>query len=532
MQSPAIEAKFARFGPRYRYYVIFTAMLGTTATALMATMTNVAVPVIMGAFGVGQDKVHWVSTGFIAAMTVSMLLSDWCVRAFGMRVTFIGAMAVFIFGGVMGGLSNTIDFIIVARVLQGAGAGIGQPLAMVLVLQVFPVDRRGRAMALLSVGIMAAPAIGPAFGGVLVDGFNWRYVFFMSAPVPAIGIFLAMFLMPGGDRKGGLPAFDWTGLVLATLCIACSLTGLSSGQREGWGAPIISALFSVGIVSGVSFVLWELMTPTPILQVRVFANRKFAASMAVGLVLSLGFYGAGYLVPLFVQTVQGYSPTRSGLLMIPGGVFMMVILPIAGRFSDKLPSYQITLFGLFVYGCSSLLMMQAATDTAFWVFASWLICGRLGQAAMMPTLMVTALSTTKQEYLSQGAGALNFTRNLGGAIGVNAVAVLLDQRTAFYADAFAGLQTPDNSATRYFMQQLGHILNQLGWPFELMRSGVLHLVGRSVYSQASMMGFKDVFLFIAVAFFVMMIPALLLRDKYPVSRPRPETRPAPAARGG
>ncbi len=519
---------FARFGPRYRYYVTFTAMLGTAATALMATMTNVAIPVIMGAFGVGQDKVHWVATGFIAAMTISMLLSDWCVRAFGMKVTFIGAMAVFIFGGVMGGLSTSIDLIIIARVLQGAGAGVAQPLSMVLILQVFPVEWRGRAMGLMSVGIMAAPAVGPALGGVLLDGFNWQYVFFMSAPVPAIGIILATIFMPGGERGQKLPAFDWTGLVLAALCIACSLTGLSSGQREGWGAPIISVLFSIGIVSGIAFILWELTTPNPIFQVRVFANRKFSASIVVGLVLSLGFYGTGYLVPLFVQTVQGYSPTRSGVLMIPGGIFMMLILPIAGRLSDKLPGYQMTLFGLGVYGCASLLMMQASTDTAFWVFASWLIFGRLGQAAMMPTLMVTAVSTLSQEYLSQGAGALNFMRNLGGAVGVNVVAVLLDQRTAFFSDAYAGLQTPDNSATQQFMYQTGHILSQLGWPFEMVRSGVLYLVGRSVHSQASMMAFRDVFLFVALAFFIAMIPALLLRDQ----QPKLKARRVPAARPG
>ena len=152
MQSTAIEEMFARFGPRYRFYVTLTAMLGTMATALTATMTNVAIPVIMGTFGVGQDKVHWVSTGFIAAMTISMLLNDWCVRAFGMRTTYIGAMSVFIVGGIMGGLSTSIDFVILSRILQGLGAGVVQPLTMVLVLQVFPVEYRGRAMALMSVG--------------------------------------------------------------------------------------------------------------------------------------------------------------------------------------------------------------------------------------------------------------------------------------------------------------------------------------------------------------------------------------------
>ena len=519
---------FARFGPRYRYYVSFTAMLGTMAMALTATMTNVAIPVIMGTFGVGQDKVHWVSTGFIAAMTIAMLLNDWCVRSFGMRVTYIGAMGIFIFGGLMGGLSNNIDLVILARCLQGIGAGIAQPLAMVLILQVFPVEQRGRAMGLLSVGIMAAPAVGPTVGGILVDAFNWQYVFFMSVPVPAIGIFLATIFMPGREQARRLPEFDWTGLVLVSLCIVCSLTGLSSGQREGWGAPIISVLFSVGLVSGVFFVLWELLTPNPLLQVRVFVNRKFSASIIVGLVLSLGFYGSAYVVPLFVQTIQGYTPTRSGLLMIPGGVFMMLMLPIAGRLADKLPGYQMTLFGLGVYGCSSLLMMQAGTDTAFWVFASWLMLGRLGQAAMMPTMMVTAVSALKQEHLSQGAGALNFMRNLGGAIGVNVIAVTLLQRTAFFSDAFAGLQTPDNSATRHFMSQLGHILSQLGWPFEMTHSGVLYLIGSSVYSQASMMAFRDVFLFIAVAFFVAMFPALLLRDW----QPKPKSPSALAARSG
>jgi EmrB/QacA subfamily drug resistance transporter len=334
--------------------------------------------------------------------------------------------------------------------------------------------------------------------------------------------------MPGGERPRRLPAFDWTGLILVSLCISCSLIGLSSGQREGWGSPIISVLFSVGLVSGAAFILWELMTETPLLQVRVFANRKFAASIVVGLVLSLGFYGSSYLVPLFVQTVQGYSPTRSGLLMIPGGILMILVLPIAGRLADKVPAYQMTLFGLVVYACSSLLMMQASTDTSFWVFASWLMFGRLGQAAMMPTLMVAAVSTLKPDMLSQGAGALNFMRNLGGAVGINVIAVLLGQRTAFFSDAFAGLQTPDNSATQHFMLQFGYLLGQLGWPFEMTRSGVLYLIGRSVYMQASMMAFKDLFLFVAVCFFVAIIPALLMRDR----RPKGKSRPALAVRPG
>jgi len=512
MANPAIEAMFARFGPNYRYYVSFTAMLGTMSMVLTATIINVAIPVIMGAFGVGQDTVHWLSTGFIAAMTVSMLLNDWCVRAFGMRATYIGAMSVFIFGAVLGGLSNSIDMMIIGRILQGSGAGLVQPLAMVLMFQVFPVNQRGRAMGIFGVGIIVAPAFGPTFGGVLLDAFNWHYVFFMSAPVAAVGIMLAMIFMPGAKQERPLPPFDWVGLILVISFVSCTLTGLSNGQREGWGAPIIAVLFSIAIISFVTFIIWELRTENPILELRVFLSRKFAAAVLVGMVLSVGLFGSTYIIPLFVQTVQGYSPTRSGLLLMPGGLLMMAMFPIAGRLSDRLPGYQMILFGLAVFGTSCILMMQAHTDTPFWVFAVWIMFGRVGLATMMPTLTVTAVSTLKPELLSQGSGALNFSRQLGGAVGVNVLALILGQRTAFFSDAFAGLQTPDNSATLHLMSQFGRILGQLGWPFEMMPAGALYLVGRSIYSQASMMAFSDAFLFMALLYFVTMIPALFLID--------------------
>ena len=527
MRSPAIEAMFARFGPRYRYYVTFTAMLGTMAMVLTATMINVAIPVIMGAFGVGQDTVHWLSTGFIAAMTVSMLVNDWAVRAFGSKVTYLGAMAVFTFGAVLGGVCNSIDIMILARVLQGLGAGMVQPLSMILMFQVFPVEQRGRAMGLFGIGIIVAPAFGPTLGGILLDVFNWRYVFFMSVPVAAVGVLLALVFMPGRNGKGPWPVFDWTGLILVIIFVSSILIGLSSGQSEGWERPIISIYFSAAAISGLAFIFWELATPDPIMQLRVFNNSNFAAAAVVGMVLGAGLFGSIYVVPLFVQTIQGYSPTRSGILMVPGGIIMMIAFPIAGRLSDKLPHYQMVLFGLFVFGASSLLMIEAHTDTPFWIFAIWIAIGRVGLAAIMPTLTVSAVATLKPEQLSQGAGAINFTRQLGGAVGVNLMALLLERRTAFFSDAFAGLQTPDNIATMHLLGQIGRMLGQLGWPFEMTPAGALYLVHRSVYAQASMMAFRDVFLFIALVYFATMIPALLLRGRKAAEKARSLPRPRP-----
>ncbi|MDP6343517.1 MAG: DHA2 family efflux MFS transporter permease subunit, partial [Alphaproteobacteria bacterium] len=480
------------------------------------------------AFGVGQDTVHWLATGFIAAMTVSMLLNDWCVRSFGMRNTYIAAMLVFTFGAILGGLSPNVDVMILARILQGSGAGLVQPLSMVLMFQVFPMEQRGKAMGLFGVGVIVAPAVGPTLGGVLLDAYSWPYVFFMSAPAAVAGILLATIFMPRRDHVGPRPAFDWTGFVLIALFIGCLLTGLSNGQREGWQAPIIAVYISVAAFSGVAFILWELNTPNPILQLRLFTNRNFLAAALVGSVLGAGLFGSTYLVPLFVQTIQGYSPTRSGLLMVPGGILMMIAFPIAGRMADRLPRHLLVATGLFVFAFSSILMMQAHTDTPFWTFAIWIMIGRVGLVAVMPTLSVSALSTLSNEMLSQGSGAINFVRQLGGAFGVNLMAVGLQQRTAFFADGYAGLQTPDNIITMDVIGRISHLLGQMGWPFEMLPFGALYLIGQTVYLQASMMAFRDIFLFVALVYFVAMIPAWFLRTPRARQAPVAPLRPGPS----
>lgn len=513
MPTAAIEALFERYGPKYRVFVTFTAILGVVAMLLNATMINVAIPVLMGAFGVGQDTVHWLATGYIAAMMVGMLLNDWFVRSFGMRTTYLGAMAIFTVGAIMGGFSTNIDFMIAARLLQGSGAGLVQPLSMVLMYQIFPAHQRGKAMGLFGLGVVVAPTMGPLMGGVLLDAFNWHYVYFASVPVAALGSVLAWLFMPwrvGNDPK---PRFDWTGLALLIIFVCTLLIGLSSGQREGWHSTIIAVYFSVCISSFFAFLWWEWRTPEPILQLRLFLNREFAAAAVVRMALGAGLYGTTYLIPLFVQTVQNYSPTRSGLLMVPAGLTMMILMPIGGRLADHFPRHLLILGGLFAFGVSSVLMTAAHTDTPFWTFALWLVLGRIGMGFVIPTINVTALRSLPAPLLSQGSGAVNFMRQLGGALGVNMIAVMLEHRTAVFSEAFASLQTPDNPMTQGLIQRLSGLLTQLGWPMEMHPLAALHLLGNSLYAQASMLAFRDVFLFLGMVFFVAMLPALLLRER-------------------
>jgi len=526
LPSRAIEELFATFGPNYRFFVSFTAMLGTISAVLTATMINVAVPDIMGAFGVGQDQAQWLATGFLAAMTVAMLLNDWCVRAFGMRATYIGAMAVFGFGSVLGGMASVLDLIILGRVLQGAGAGLVQPLSMVLMFQVFPPHQRGRAMGLFGVGVVLAPALGPTLGGILVDVDSWRAVFFAAIPVSTLGMLLATVFMPWRDDDGPRPAFDWTGLILLTLFIGFLLTGFSNGPRDGWHSPGVSIDFAVAAVAGCGFVWWELRTRQPLFNVRLLANGRFAAAAMITVVFGSMLFGSTYLVPLFVQTVQGYSATRAGLVMIPAGLAMMVLFPLAGRLADRVPPHLPIIAGLVTFTIASLMMTAAHTDTPFWTFAWWLVLSRIGLAFIMPTLSVGAIGALPPHLVSQGAGAINFMRQLGGAFGVNLLAINLDTRAAHYLDGFKSAQSADNPVTLHLLREMSRLFDQLGWPLHLQQPGSLLFLDRGLSAQANMMAFRDDFLIVAVVSLAAVLPAWWLGRRRPAAPAATAPQPA------
>jgi DHA2 family multidrug resistance protein len=328
--GPGIAVLQARYGPSYRWLVTLAAMIGTVATILSATIVNVALPQVMGAFGIGQDQAQLISTAFLASVTATMLLNGWLVDSFGCRLTYAAAIVMFVVGSIVSGSAPNEGVLIAGRVLQGAAAGMVQPLGMQIIFQVFPPEKRGSAMGLYAVGVVLAPALGPTLGGVIVDGFGWRAVFFMGVPFALLGLALGMVFLPGPARDGPRRRFDGPGFALLVVALLSLLTGLASGQREGWESNRVVLELGLAAVAAVGFVLWELRTDAPMLNPRLFAVRGFACSAAVGVVYGAALFGSTYLVPLFVQTIQGYTATRAGLLLMPAGLAMVLVFPIAG----------------------------------------------------------------------------------------------------------------------------------------------------------------------------------------------------------
>ncbi|WP_192457592.1 DHA2 family efflux MFS transporter permease subunit [Musicola keenii] len=515
-----IEAQAARFGSSYRWLATVTIMLGTIATTATATIVNVAMRDIMGAFGMGQDQVQWLSTAFLASMTATMLMTAWMLDRVGYRATYVGSLAIFTLGSLLGTFSQNSAEVILARILQGCASGIIQPLAMIVISQVFPVSERGKAMGIYGVGVILAPALGPAVGGLMVDQLNWRAVFMMIIPFCLAGIAAASVILPPKGR-GDSPArrrFDALGFLLMALSLTTLLTGLSNGQREGWDSLFIIGMLAFSVLCMAGFIVRELTTAHPLLSLRVFANPAFTSGCIVAFVLGAGLYGSTYIIPLFLQGIQGYTPTRSGLLLMPAGLALGMVFPFAGAFSDRLKPHTLVAAGLLLFGISCWLSGDADTDTPFWTMVWWTIIGRVGLGLMLPAMNAGSLRALPPDQLAQGAGSINFIRQLGGAMGVNLLSVFIERRTTFHGQALAQALNVGNPRSTDAIRQLsllfGHGGNPLGEPLSSqINPGILTYLQSMVSAKAQMLAYQDGFLIVAIGFFIALLPAWFVRPR-------------------
>jgi MFS transporter, DHA2 family, multidrug resistance protein len=510
--SPAVLLMFERYGPVYTWFAVATAMIGSFATLLTGTIINVAIPEVMGAFGIGQDQAQWLSTGFLAAGTVTMLLAAWGTAAFGMRTTYVFSMLLFLAGSLLGGIASNPELLIISRIIQGAAAGVLSPLSMVINYQIFPARHRGLAMGIFGIGVVLAPALGPTLGGLLIDNYDWRYVFYLAVPFTMVSIPMAIMFMPEREPQTAVPPLDWVGVILSSIFLVSLLTGLTNGERDSWTSDAIVSLMATAVISMTLFVWWENRVAHPLLNLHLFTHGRFLAASVVTFILGIGLYGSTYLVPLFLQTLQHFTPTNSGLLMLPAGLAMAALFPFAGAMSDRVEPRFVIIAGLVLFAVSSWLMRLVDFDTPYAALMFWAVIGRLGLALIFPSLNAASLASLPLELLSQGSGAINFLRQLGGAFGVNLLSIFLAQRTAEYSQAFTSTQS-SKPATLELLQQIQDTIfgERLGFLMQFDLS--FSYLASTVYGQAMVMSFREGFLAVAIIFVIAILPAVFMRAR-------------------
>ena len=318
MARDTVEDLFDRYGPGYRWFVTIGGLTASFTMVLTGTIVNVAVPDVMGAYGVGQDKAQFLSTAFITTMTASQLLNAWFVGKFGQRDAFIIVLSIFLLGGLICGFSPNLNVIIFGRVMQGFAAGIVQPLVMVTLFQVFPADRRGTAMAIYGMGLVLALGLGPVVGGVTIDVLGWRNIFFVPLPLVVVALTAGIFLMPSALNQRKTGAFDWYGYVLLCIALYCMMSAIGHGQRDGWTSDRSMTVIFIGLTATIGFVISQMRPGSSMLDFSLFKNVRFASAVVVAIVFGMGNFASTYAIPVFGQLVQGYTATVAGFFDVAG----------------------------------------------------------------------------------------------------------------------------------------------------------------------------------------------------------------------
>ena len=488
---------------------MFAGMAASFTMVVSGTIVNVAVPDVMGAFGVGLDQAQLMTSAFNIAMVTSQLLNAWLVSAFGQRAGFLLMAVIFTVGSIIGGLGQTFDMIVVGRVLQGVAAGVIQPLVMVVAFQVFPADRRGYAMAIYSMGVFLAVAVGPIFGGIAIDLLHWRYIFWAPLPVIGIAALMGWIFMPSvrGKEQG---AFDWVGYILLIVTVYCLITALTEGNREGWTSSYILGLFITGFAAGAILIRTQLQDRPTLIDLSLFRHKQFAMTALIAFVFGVGNFGTGYGVPVFGQLIQGMTPLDAALMMLPSALLVVVALPFTGKLADNIPAHIGILIGLFLFAVGTLPMSGADVNTPFLMIMFYFIVSRFGMSFTNPFIMNTALPSLPPEKLSAGGGTINFCRQFGGSLGLTAWVAFVQFRTQFHGESLTATQSSDNATTQEMMSGIGRILSEAGLPADVHTASALHFLGEVIHAQASTFGFQDGFLLLVFFFVCAMIPAYLL----------------------
>ena len=441
----SLQALKARYGDAYRWLLLLSVMVGTMASVMSSTIVNVAIPDLSQHFGLGQARAQWATSSFMAAMTVSMLTTPWLLARYGYRRVYSGCMWLLLLGGVGGGLSADYGWVLLARVLEGLAAGVTQPIPAIIILRAFEPHEQGRASGIFGMGVVLAPAIGPSIGGVLVDAFGWRSIFFMVVPFCLVSLWLARKYVPT-TAPGGVAAgadgsgLDWRGLLLATAGTLCLLNGLVQSQ-SGSAVWATGLLVGAVVLAGV-FVAWQRHMlralrrvpgagAQPLVHLPLFAYRRFAMGSVVAVIYGTALFGSIYLLPVYLQMGLGLSASLVGAILLPAGLVLAVCMALVGRLADRQPAYRLVSAGLLLLALSFALMPTVGARGVAWtvpMLVVWTVLGRIGLGFILPSLNLGAMRGLPPSDIPQGASVINFLRMLGGAAGVSVCGIVLEWR--------------------------------------------------------------------------------------------------------
>jgi MFS transporter, DHA2 family, multidrug resistance protein len=509
--------------PQINPWIIATAvMFATFMEVLDTTVVNVSLPHIAGSLSATPEEATWALTSYLVANAIVLPMTGWLASYFGRKRLLMTAVVGFTSASFLCGLAPNLALLVTFRILQGLTGGVLQPVSQAVMLEAFPPDQRGKAMGFWGLGIVVAPMLGPVLGGWLTDNYSWRWVFYINIPVGIASILMAKAFIfdPPYLQKPSAKVDAW-GIGMLAVGIGALQFVLDKGQQEDWfSSNMIVWLTVIAAVMLVLFIIHELTTPTPILNLRVFKERTYSAGIFLMSTLGFVLYGGLVLLPLFLQTVLGYPSVQAGIAVAPRGLGSFFSMPIVGFLTSKIDPRKLLIVGLVLGAVTLWALGSINLQVGYWdIFWPQFFQGIAMGLVFVPLTTVT-MSMIRREEMGNATSLFNFMRNMGGSVGIAAVATLLSRNAQVQYNTLGAHLTAFDPAVRGFLNQIRGAFVARGMDLSSATQAAYVAMSGMVQRQALMVSFVQLFRMLAIVF------ALLVPLVFVMKRPK-ATGPAP-----
>ena len=497
------------------WLIALTVMLPTFMEVLDTTIANVALTHIAGSLSVSTDESTWVLTSYLISNAIVIPCTAWLGQRFGRKNFLMFCVIVFTAASFLCGLATSLPMLLALRVIQGAGGGAFQPIAQSILLESFPKEKHGVAMGVYGIGVVIAPIIGPVLGGWITDNYSWRWIFFSKLPAGFLAIWLIQRFIhdPHWIRNARPARLDVIGFSFLSLWLGCQEVLLDKGQEDDWFGSHFIVLMTVLAVVGLAAFVWRVSTTDkPFVDLRVLKNYNFSLGSVLMFFAGVTLYSLTAVIPLFLESLMGYTALESGLAMIPRGLGALIAMPLAGRLVGKVPGRYLVAGGFLSFGAASYALAQLSLNLTPWILFWPLFFSGVAIAFMFVPLNTIALGALKPDQIGNASGIFNLMRNVGGSVGISMVTTLVVRRAQMHQNILVANLTPYDTAYQSGLQTMTTALSAHGEGLAVARQQAVGSMYHTLLTQANLLSYLDNFRLFALLCFACLVGALLLKN--------------------